>query len=470
MEILMVTAELAQVGPSGDVGECVASLSRALSQLGHAVTVAMPKPADLESSGIMVARRLTPLLLQNGKSATVYDGQLASGVSVVLLESPGLQPEANADEATEPRPLSAVGAAVLCQAAAALALQRASASKPFEIIHGHDMCGALMPFTGLDIPSVLTVYDARELGQMDLSQLDSLGLDVSGAAREMLRLGDGYSALKGGMLAADVLATASTSYAEMLSDVALFGPLAEALKSGARDLHGVLGGVDYATQNPATDSALATRYDAEAPAGKGNCKTALCRELELELEPELPLVCWAGKLDVDTGAEIFAALLPSLLKLPLRLVVTGSGNKAITKLLTSAKIKRSPNFRFVETTSSAEIRRTLAAADVALCPQPVATTGRAVRAAQRFGAVPVALNVPGNRDAIVNCDPDLKTGTGFLAAGTDADALLAALEAAVAATATADWWRLRRRVMRQDLGWERPARRYLQLYRIAATA
>jgi starch synthase len=471
MEILMVTAELAQVSPSGDVGDCVASLSRSLSQLGHAVTVAMPKPAAFENSGIMVARRLTPLALQNGTSATVYDGQLASGVSVVLFEAQGLQSESVPEEdLAEQERLSAAGGVILCQAAAALAQQRASAGKPFDVIHGHDASGAMIPFTGLDIPTLLTVYDARDQGLIGIRELEAFGLDLPTAAREMLKLGARFSTLKGGMLAADVLAGASPSYAETLTDVEQFGSFAEALKADARELHGVLGGVDYATQNPATDSALATRYDAEAPAGKGSCKTALCRELELELEPDLPLVCWVGRLDKETGSELMLSLLPSLLKLPINLVVAGSGPKAIVKLLSAAKLKRSPNFRFIETTSSADIRRTLAAADVALCPQRSATTGRAARVAQRFGAVPVALNVPGSRDSIVTCDPELKTGTGFLASGVEADSLLAAVEAAVAATATADWWRLRRRVMRQDLSWERPARRYVQLYRLAATA
>ena len=101
MEILIVAAELAQVTPPGELGDAVSGLSRALSLQGHAVTVALPKPADLEASGLSFARRLTPLSTSRG-NVTLYDGQLSSGVAVVLLDSPAL-----AESAADAEPGSA---------------------------------------------------------------------------------------------------------------------------------------------------------------------------------------------------------------------------------------------------------------------------------------------------------------------------------------------------------------------------
>lgn len=477
----MVTAELAPVTPGGELGESVAALSRALCQLGHAVTIALPRPVDMDRLGIMMARRLTPLSLANGSQVIVYDGQLSSGVAIVLFEGEGLQAAAAAaatdDEAQGASGAGASGGEVtsgvaiaLSRAAAALAQQRASAGKAFDVVHAHGLAGMALPFSGLDAPTLLTVYDARAEGATSLEEMAAAGFQLEAAAKELLRSGEGYSLLKGGMLAADVVVTTSASYADTLRDAAQFGKLAEALTAGGREVYGVQGGIDYATQNPATDSALPTRFDAEAPLGKGACKSALLRELELELDPEFPLVCLAGRLDAENGADLVASLLPAILKLPLNLVVVGAGTKAELKAFASAKMKRATNFRFLETSTASDVRRTLAAADIALCPQRNVTTGHAIRVAQRFGALPVALRVPGSQDAIVSCDPELTTGTGFLAESSEPDALLAALEAALAATSKAGWGRLRRRVMRQDLGWERPARRYLQLYRIAATA
>jgi starch synthase len=88
--------------------------------------------------------------------------------------------------------------------------------------------------------------------------------------------------------------------------------------------------------------------------------------------------------------------------------------------------------------------------------------------AQRYGAVPVAHATGGLVDTIVDCDAKLETGTGFLFDAASADALLGAAERAAAARLLPRWGALVRRVMRLDRGWDRPARRYEQLYRSLA--
>jgi starch synthase len=89
--------------------------------------------------------------------------------------------------------------------------------------------------------------------------------------------------------------------------------------------------------------------------------------------------------------------------------------------------------------------------------------------AQRYGALPVARATGGLVDTIVDCDAQLETGTGFLFEGEDDTALLGATERAIAARVHRRWPDLVRRVMRLDRGWERPARRYEQVYRSLAS-
>jgi starch synthase len=85
--------------------------------------------------------------------------------------------------------------------------------------------------------------------------------------------------------------------------------------------------------------------------------------------------------------------------------------------------------------------------------------------AQRYGALPVAHATGGLYDTIVDCDAKLETGTGFLFEEASVDALLAAGERALSARTMPRWPGLVRRVMRLDRGWDRPGRRYEQLYR-----
>lgn len=472
MDILMVTAELAPFCSGGEVGEAVSSLSRALVQQGHQVTVVMPKPADLEQAGIMVARRLTPLELSNGTQATVFDGQLSGGVSVILLESEVLQPRTEPyGEGGKDYPDNAQRFAELARSAEAMLGARTSAGNPFDAVMGHDVSGAFIPFAGLSVPTVLLIHDPTRLGTCTLKEIDATGM-VTSESRELFKLGSRASLLKGGALAADVLACVSPRLAEHLKEPAS-GPLAAALVAADKDVFGVLGGIDYAVYNPTTDSALHTRFDGESSELKGVCKTALCRELEFELDPELPLVCWAAPLTKEAGVDLLVAALPKLLEQPLRLIVIGDpepakGAKALQRVLAASKYAKLSNYRYITQSEPSARRRTLAASDIAICVERNRVSGHGARVAQRYGAVPVVLDAPGGADAVVDCDASLSTGTGFLFSTDDTNGLLAAVERAVAATSRPSWGKLRRRVMKQDLSWERPARRYAQLFKLAA--
>jgi len=96
MDILFVATELAPLVKIGGLADVVAALSKALRQLGHKVTVALPRFAPIAQSGLLLARRLTPLTFSMGDGAssplevTVYDGRLGSGVEIVLFDVPGL--------------------------------------------------------------------------------------------------------------------------------------------------------------------------------------------------------------------------------------------------------------------------------------------------------------------------------------------------------------------------------------------
>jgi starch synthase len=112
-------------------------------------------------------------------------------------------------------------------------------------------------------------------------------------------------------------------------------------------------------------------------------------------------------------------------------------------------------------------RRACGAADIVILPARYEATATFARIAQRYGALPVAQASGAHLDAIVDADAALDTGTGFLYEEHTATALAAAVSRAVAAFSAPRWAALRRRVMRLDLAWDRPARRYAQVYKQA---
>lgn len=478
MDILMVAAELAPWVQTSSAGEAVAALAKSVRQLGHDVTIAVPRYPGFEAGGLLVARRLTPLPMEGGGEVTVFDGQLPSGVGLVLFDAPLLFDRPGVyGEGGEDYPDNAKRFGVLARAAAAYVRQRAQQGKAFDILHVFDWPGALVPLTlassaGVSVPAVLTLRDIGRKASLPAKELESLGIsrDIASAGGD--KPGPRIDVLALGVAQADTLTAPSPAYAAEIVDEARSGAVAQAIARVGKPVVGVLEGVDYALYNPATDAALASRYDAEDASNKGRSRTALLRELGLDLDSDAPVVGVVAEPGKEHGFDLVVGALPHILKQELYLVVAGAGAKDFESKLAAARERHGGRFAVVEAPDEAFVHRLHAACDVMILPARQDPAGTRAMVAQRYGAVPVAHAAGGLRDAVVDCDAELETGTGFLFDDASPKALAGALSRALAAHASPGWPRLRRRVMRLDVGWDRPARRYLSLYRqtLGATA
>jgi starch synthase len=114
-----------------------------------------------------------------------------------------------------------------------------------------------------------------------------------------------------------------------------------------------------------------------------------------------------------------------------------------------------------------ELRRLVAAADFVMTLRRGAPCAYDELAAQRYGAFPLAHQSGGVPDVLVDIDAELETGTGFTYDDFGEESLLGVVRRAVSAYAHPDFYALRRRLLRRDVGWDRAARRYVQVYRQA---
>jgi starch synthase len=474
MDILVVSAELAPFAAETAAADAVAGLSKALRQLGHDVTLAMPKMPGFEAQGLLLARRLTPLSLPEGGEITLYDGQLASGIKLVLFEAPLLfERKGVYGENGEDYPDNARRFATLSRAVAALIAQLAAQGKAFDVVHLHDWPAALVPVAlrgmpGATPPCVLTLHDGRRQGEVSFADLASAGFTDLGL-EDSFRVGSGVNVLAGSVALCSAVTTVSPRYAEELLDESLAGALGRALRGLSKPLVGIGTGVDYAIYNPATDASLDSRYDAEERANKGTCKTAVLRDLGLELVDRRPLlVLLTGRKPPEPRHWIESALV-SILRNGVSLIVAGQLDSFRSKL-EDLVARYADSLSFVDAPSDATERRLLAAADIALLSDFKDPAADLAKRAQRYGAVPVAHASGGAIDAIVDCDSALETGTGFLYENPTSKDLAGAADRAVAAYAAPAFPQLVRRVMRLDVGWDWPSRRTLQVYREALLA
>ncbi|HEY4118409.1 MAG TPA: glycogen/starch synthase, partial [Byssovorax sp.] len=466
-------------------------LSKALRLLGHKVTVALPRYPEIEAAGVMVARRLTPISLPSaageGKlEAMVFDGRLGSGVELLLLdfadpdapaasgrqttgyfERPGIYGHDGADYADNARRYG-----LFCRAVVELVKQRAVQGQPFDVVHAHDWPTALVPyllregeFEGRRPKSVLTIHNLAHQGVFPRAALAHAGLDDTHFQPDKLEFYGQVNFLKAGILAADALTTVSNTYARAILTPEEGEKLDGVLRLRQNAILGIVNGIDYAVYNPMTDPALVARYDAEDTSNKARCKTALYAELGLELVPERPLVASIGRVVHQKGSDLLATSLPKMLKGEMAFVGVGDGDPALVAKLRAAVAKTPERAQFLGARPEAMVHKVLAAADFIVMPSRYEPCGLVQLYAQRYGAVPIVSATGGLVDTVVDLDAELETGTGFLFEKGTATGLVGAVQRALAAFMHPRWPSVRRRVMRLDLGWDRPARRYASIYK-----
>ncbi len=480
MEITFVTTELSPFVKVGGLADVSTALPKALRTLGHSVTIVVPRFPELEAEGLLLARRLTPIRFSLGDrvfESTVFDGRLASQVDLVVVDVPGLfdRPGVYGDHG-EDYPDNAVRFAALSRAAAELLRQRAALGRPVDVVHCNDWPTALIPTylraLAAETPAlsatraVLTIHNVAHQGVFPKEQMPAIGLGWDAFRIDGIEFYGKVNFLKQGIVTADAVTTVSPTYAREIQTAEHGAKLDGVLRERGDALVGIVNGVDYAVWNPATDPAIAARYDAEDVTNKARCKGALQKELGLPLDAQAPIVAFVGRLVEQKGIDLVAAVMPKLLRgTDAQIVVAGEGDASLVSALEAAVAKSHGRAAFARAASETLVHRIFAAADVVLVPSRYEPCGLVQLYAQRYGALPVGRATGGLVDTIVDCDAKLETGTGFLFQEATSEALLGATERALAARLLPRWAALVRRVMRLDRGWERPARRYEQIYR-----
>lgn len=471
MEILFATTELSPYVKVGGLADVSAALPKHLKMLGHRVTIAMPRYPAFEEAGLMFARRLTPLRIELGGKTfdiTLFDGRLASQVELTLIDAPGLFDRPGVyGEGGKDYEDNAQRFAVLSRAIAELARDR-------DVVHLNDWPTALaakhMKDLGIATKSVLTLHNVAHQGVFPKEALPSLGLSWDDFTTDGAEFYEQVNVLKQGILSADVVTTVSPTYAKEIQTEEHGCKLDGVLRSKDR-IVGILNGIDYGVWNPATDSSLVARFDAEDASNKARCKGALQKELGLPLDADVPLIASVGRIVHQKGTDIVADVLPRLARgSDAQFVVAGDGDPALIDRIEAALTRVQGRGVFVRAASEQLVHRIFGGADIALVPSRFEPCGLVQLYAQRYGALPVARATGGLVDTVVDCDAKLETGTGFLFEEPTADALFGATQRAIAAVASPRWPALRRRVMRLDRGWERAARQYEQTYRTVGAA
>ena len=350
-----------------------------------------------------------------------------------------------------------------------------------DVLHCHDWQTALIPTylkvgaqnnadRALDPRTVLTIHNLGYQGTFPSERFPDTGLGWEQFTSESVEFYGQVNLLKGGLLAADLLTTVSPTYArEILTEPASHG-LSGVLMVRQPDLTGILNGIDTATWDPATDSALAAPFTADAFEGKAACRADLLRRVGLSPGAG-PVIAMVTRLAEQKGVDLVLELLPELTTFDVRIVVLGTGNPVYEVALQAWQAKAPDRIAVVLGFDDALAHQLIAGADVFLMPSRYEPCGLSQMYAMRYGTVPVCHQTGGLADTVVDYRPRWiheNQATGFLFQPCDADALIRALQLAFAVYRNPSAWRrLMVAGMSADFGWARSAAAYVSVYRRA---
>ena len=474
-KVLFVASEAHPLSKTGGLGDVCGSLPPALRELGADVRLLMPAYRDAKAAAGAL-RVVAQLPVLRGSTATLLEGILpGTDVPLWLVDYPPAYDRAGhpyLDTQGQSWYDNAPRFALLCQVAATLARGTASIDWRPDVVHCHDWQTGLVPaLLALQTPRPATVFTIHNLAYQGLFPMEIFGtLDLPASlwSHHALEFHGQLSFIKGGLAFADRLTTVSPTYAREIQTPEYGCGLEGLLALRADRLSGILNGIDVATWDPARDSHLVQPYSARAFAKKKANKAALQELCGLPVAPDIPLIGMVGRLVEQKGIDLVLDAWPQLAERELQLIALGAGESRYEDAWRQLR-ERHPDRLAVRIGYDETLaHRIEAGADMFLMPSRFEPCGLNQMYSLRYGTVPIVRDVGGLADTVIDAAPSALadgSATGFVFDGASPEALLKAVQRALAMYADAPAWRaLALNGMRLDFSWKKSAREYIDLY------
>ena len=478
LTVLSVTSELYPLIKTGGLADVAGALPSALSADRVAMTTLVPGyPAVLAAmSGTQKVASFEGLF--GGPGALLRAN--AKGLDLFVLDAPHLynrpgNPYIGADGKDWPDNAARFGA--LSQVGGQLASGFLPGFAP-DIVHAHDWQAALVPAylaygTGRHAASVVTVHNLAFQGWFPYTAFASLGLPEEAFSLAGVEYFGGVGFLKAGLQLADAITTVSPTYAQEICTEHGGMGLDGLLRYRRNALSGIVNGIDTAVWNPATDPALAARFEAGSISARIANKRAV--ETRMGLEPgDGLLLAVITRLTDQKGMDVLAEALPEMVAGGTRLALLGSGDPAIEASFRAATKRFKGKVGAVIGYDEGLAHLLQAGCDAILVPSRFEPCGLTQLCGLRYACVPVVSRVGGLADTVIDAnDAALAAGvaTGVQFAPVDKASLVTALDRTAQLFADRKTWAgLQSRAMQTDVSWTRSASQYAGIYRRLAAA
>jgi starch synthase len=478
LKILVLAAEVVPFAKTGGLADVAGALPKALKELGHDVRVAMPKYGFIDRDKFQLGEVLANLSVpMNGQTekASISESKIGGVVPIYFVNNPKYYDREGIymyhDDADR--------FVFFCRAV--MEMVKALNWIP-DVLHCNDWHTAIIPnwlqTIYRDDPffqktiAVYTIHNLAYQGVFGNRVLEIAGIeDYQSMLPPQLAPDNQVNMMGRGIFFADVINTVSETYAQEILTPEYGEGFDWLLKERRDRLYGILNGVDYEVNNPATDPHIYQHYDLHDPGLKLQNKLALQREVGLVPEAHTPLIGMISRLSDQKGFDLIGQVIePMMANLNFQFILLGTGTEYYHQLFTNIKQKYPDRAAVFLTFNSALAQKIYAGSDMFLMPSRFEPCGLGQMLALRYGSIPIVRETGGLKDTVINFDPRNHMGNGFTFQKYDAMAMYTAIVRAVETYQYDDIWRiLVQRAMSSDFSWKNSAAKYVELFRKALT-
>ena len=482
MKIAFVTPELDPLVRITQLAELSRALPRALHEAGHDARIFLPISRPVAELQLVNLERVSSVRVRDGIGAEVFVIWRLEGpdAPVYLFENANHFSERNPYGSAEgPYPDNWRRYGLFARAVLA---SLAPLDFEPEVLHCMDWTTGLVPvlqdleYTRKhpDHPAAkagvyFQIHNLAIQGAFEREILPKLGLphrifqDVGG-----VNLAGKVNFLKAGCEFATVLGTHSPGHAQRIQEQDRGYGLEEVFRRRAKELVGITNGIDYQAWDPESDPTLPKTFSSKDKnlAGKRRCKAVLQQELGLDNGPRTPLAAVIGRFDSDSGFDLVAEVLTSILEHNFEVVLMGAGRADILDRIKTMETTFTGRCKVLEGYNLDLAHRIMGGSDLLLLPSHYHPGNALCAIGMRYGVVPVVYSASGLEDFVADLGSAGRAGTGLRFDPYNGDGLIEAIERARKLYRNAaNWKAIQLRCMRQDFSWAATAAEYVKAYR-----
>ena len=360
---------------------------------------------------------------------------------------------------------------------AALSLLKAVDFKP-DIIHCHDWQTGLVPvylneefrFDKFyhNIRTIMTIHNLKFQGAWDVATIQAITeLPDKCFTPNNLEQNQSANYLKGGIVYADAVTTVSNTYAEEIKTPFYGEGLDALMRKRAKNLRGIVNGIDYDEYNPASDKLIVKNYDAsDFRKEKIKNKTSLQKELGLAVDSKAMMLGIVSRLTDQKGFDLIASVMDELCQDNIQLAILGTGEEQYENMFRHFAWKYgdkvSANIYYSEGLS----HRIYASCDAFLMPSLFEPCGLSQLMSLRYGTVPIVRETGGLKDTVEPYNEFEKVGTGFSFANYNAHEMRDTIRNAqnIYYNKKREWNKIIDQGMNKDFSWKNSAKQYADMY------